>query len=156
MSLALNTTKKPAQGLALETVWREKAQNLGLAQLETTTWEDLHKALDAAAAGRGTLAAKWIDLVEEKFLSTWESYEGSDVLEREVTAESVLGHRFLQEGLEGWLASLDTFRDGLSTGVDRSEVLSLAEEGQRLLMTVQIIEQEALELTERFMAAWAN
>ena len=143
------------QGKPLETLWREKAANLGLVQLETSTWEDLHKALDAATAGRLDLVARWIDKVEETFLAVWESYQQSDILEQEVTAESVLGHRLLREGIEGWLAALAQFRATL-TAVDRAAVLAQAEVGQRLLMVVQVIEQEAQDSVGRFMAAWAN
>jgi hypothetical protein len=143
------------QSKPLETLWREKAANLGLVQLETRTWDDLHKALDAAAQGRSALVARWIDKVEETFLAVWESYQQSDILEEEVTAESVLGHRLLREGVEGWLEALSQFRDTL-TAVDRAAVLAQAEVGQRLLMVVQVVEQEAQDSVGRFMAAWAN
>lgn len=156
MSLFLAERPTALQGPCLETVWREKAQNLGLAQLETSTWEDLHKALDAAASGRRALVSKWIDTVEDTFLKTWESYEKSDVLEHEVTAESVLGHRFLQEGIEGWLEALAAFRESLETGLNRSEILAAAETAQRLLIVVQMVEQESQSVVDHFLAAWAN
>ncbi len=156
MSLVLDNRSTANRSPHLETVWREKAQNLGLAQLETSTWEDLHKALDAADLGRLTLVSKWIDLVEDSFLATWESYENSEVLEHEVTAEAVLGHRFLLEGVEGWLAVLADFRENLQAGVNRSEILAAAEVAQRLLIVVQIVEQETQDVADQFMAAWAN
>lgn len=140
----------------LEQVWREKAAGLGLVQLETRTWEDLHKALDAAAAGRHALVARWIDGTEEAFLATWEGYESSDVLEEEITAETVLGHHLLREGVESWLEALAAFRDTLESGVDRAGVLALAEAGQRLLLVVQIAEAEAKDSASRFIAAWSN
>lgn len=139
----------------LEQRYREKAAGLGAVQLETRSWSDLHKALDAAEAGRLGLVTKWIDKVEETFLAAWDGYEGSDILEQEVTAESVLGHRLLREGVEGWLEALATFRDSLGS-VDRAAVLAQAEVGQRLLMVVQIVEQEAQDSAGRFMAAWQN
>ena len=139
----------------LETRWREKAASLGMVVLQTKTWNDLHKALDAAEAGRHALVLRWIDTVEEAFLASWESYEGGDVWEAEVTTEAVLGHRFLQEGIEGWLAALAEFRDTLGQ-LSRTSILALAEEGQRLLVTVQLNEQEADDTVGRFLAAWSN
>lgn len=38
--------------------------------------------------------------MEEYFLNCWDNYENSDILESEITTESVLCHRFLQEGIE--------------------------------------------------------
>lgn len=146
---------KSQQSKPLETRWREKAANLGLVQLETRTWDDLHKALDAAAAGRTGLATRWIDAVEETFLAAWDGYEQSDVLASEVTAESVLGHRLLREGVEGWLEALDQFRQEMAN-VDRATVLARAEVGQRLLVVVQVIEQEAQDCVGLFAAAWTN
>ena len=143
------------QNKPLETLWREKAAALGAVQLDTPTWDDLHKALDAADAGRLSLVARWIDKVEETFLAAWEGYEGSDILEDEVTAESVLGHRLLREGIEGWLEALADFRQTLGA-VDSRDILAKAEAGQRLLLVVQVIEQEAQDSVGRFMAAWAN
>lgn len=139
----------------LEQRWRARAEGLGMVQLETRSWLDLHKALDAAVAGRLGLVRKWIDNVEATFLAAWESYEGSDILEAEVTIESVLGHRLLREGVEGWLEALAIFRDSLGQ-VDRAAILAKAEIGQRLLIVVQVIEQEAQDSVSRFMAAWQN
>jgi hypothetical protein len=143
------------EGKPLEQRWREKAAGLGLVQLETRTWDDLHKALDAAEAGRLSLVGRWIDKVEETFLATWDGYEQSDVLEEEITAESVLGHRLLREGVEAWLEALALFRDTLGN-LDRAGILALAEEGQRLLIVVQVIQREAQDSVSRFVAAWSN
>ncbi len=143
------------ESLPLELKWRRRAAGLGLAQLESNTWEDLHAALDAAQAGRTSSVARWLDLVEQHFLNSWESYEDGDVLEEEVTTESVLCHRFLMEGTELWLDALSTFRESLGGAIDRASILELAEAGQRNLILVQILDQEAEEAMDRFFA-WAK
>jgi hypothetical protein len=141
--------------LSLEAKWTKKAQMLGLAQLESPIWNDLHSALDAAEAGKVAPVARWIEMVEERFIATWESYEAGDVLENEVTTESVLGHRFLRDGAELWLSALGQFKDSLAGGLDRGSILAQAEEGQRLLVVMQILEQEADEALDRFFS-WAK
>lgn len=151
----LSLYRQAQEGKPLEQRWREKAAGLGLVQLETRTWEDLHKALDAAEAGRLSLVGRWIDTVEETFLATWDEYEQSDVLEEEITAESVLGHRLLREGVEAWLEALALFRANLGHP-DRTGILALAEEGQRLLVVVQVVQLEAQDSVSRFVAAWSN
>lgn len=141
--------------LPLEAKWRRRAANLGAVQLESSTWNDLHMALDAAQSGRLAPVSAWLDAVEQSFLSSWESYEQGDVLESEITTESVLCHRFLMEGTELWLEALSTFRDSLGSPIDRAAVLQAAEAGQRLLILVQLLDQEAEEAMDRFFA-WAR
>lgn len=143
--------------LSLEEKWLKKAQGLGLAQLDTPTWNDLHLALDAAQAGRASVVLRWVEMVEEKFISTWESYEASDVLECEITTESVLGHRFLREGSELWLEALGQLKESLLSGaaLDRSAILAQAEAGQRLLVLMQVLEAEAEQALNRFFS-WAQ
>ena len=130
------------QGRSLESRWSRRAQNLTTEQLQTVTFRDLHKALEAAAQKRFKLVEAWLDLVEQRFFSIWDNYEISVVLPEEVTTESVLGHRYLSQGIEGWLEALAEFRSTLKTGVDRQAVLARAEAAQRLLMVVQLEQQE--------------
>jgi len=139
----------------VEKRWREKAQNLRPEQLRSTTFDDLHKALDAASHSPALVEA-WIDLTEAELLSLWDGYEAGDVLPSEVTIESMLGHEFLSEGLEEWLTALAELRDCLGGELDRAAILARAEAGQRLLVAVQVIEQERRNLRETFIAAWMN
>lgn len=141
-------------GGSLESKLRGRAAGLGLVQLDSEHWNDLHLALDAAAAGRQAAVLRWIDVVEETFLKSWDSYEQSSVLESEVTRESVVGHLLFLEGVEGWLEALAQFRDSVHRP-DRSAILSRAEQGQRLLIAVQELSREE-DVTTRFLAAWSN
>lgn len=152
----LTLTANPAPQ-SLEATWRERADSLAPSQLEGSLWSDLHKALKAACEGRCSLAARWVDSVEEHFLAIWDSYEESDIWESEITSESVLGHRLLQEGVEAWLSALCTFRTALDRGrIVPQAVLEDAEIGQRLLIAVQLREAETQDCVSHFLAAWAN
>ena len=65
-------------------------------------------------------------------------------------------HRFLQEGTELWLEAIAEFRSGISgEGLCREKVLALAEEGQRYLVVVQLLEDE-LERRMSQVLAWAR
>ncbi len=142
-------------GLPLEARWRARAAGLGTAQLDSGTWSDLHLALEAVRDGEHHLVEPWLEETEEAFLSAWESYERSDVLDSEITSESVLGHHLLLEGIEYWMAALVEFRDNIHD-VDHTRVMELAEMGQRLLIAVQLMEEETQDPVSRFAAAWGN
>lgn len=142
-------------GMSLEQKWRRRAAGLGSAQLDSAAWNDLHLALDAAMAGRLAPVARWLDAMEQNLLVSWESYEDGDVLEEEVTTESVLCHRFLLEGTEFWLEAIANFRDSLAGPIDRAAILETAEAGQRLLILVQLLDEEAEEAMDSFFS-WAR
>ena len=139
----------------VELVWRQKASSLQAEQLHSTTWDDLHKALEATTHSPALVEA-WVDWAEGQFLSLWESYEAGDVLCKEVTIESILGHEFLAEGVEEWLTALAQLRESLDGPVDHASILQRAEAGQRLLMALQVIEQERRNQRLNFIAAWTN
>lgn len=142
---------------SLESIWRERADRLTISQLDGRLWRDLHKAIEAASSGRTGAAARWVDAVEEHFLNIWDGYEDSDIWASEITAESVLGHLLLREGVEAWLSALCHFRTGLKKGqLDQCLVLEEAEFGQRLLVAVQLREAESRDSVSNFLAAWAN
>ena len=151
------TLTHASQPLGLEQQWRDRAATLGTAQLETPLWLDLWAALEAVAMGRTRAVSRWVELAEESFLSVWEEYEAGDLLESEITAESVLGHLLLREGIEDWLDALALLRDGLEcSDIHRDDILRLAESGQRLLIAVQLFEEESTDCASQFFAAWAN
>ena len=131
------------QGQSVESRWSRRAQGLTWDQLQTVTFKDLQKALDAAEKKSFKLVRAWLDRVEQRLFSTWESYETSVVLPDEVTTESVLGHRYLSQGIEGWLEALAELRETLESGVDRVSVLGRAEAAQRFLLTMQIEQDQA-------------
>ncbi len=154
MSLVTLSSPK-ANHQTLEDAWLQRADQLGLAQLDSPVWNDLHDALHAVGSGYHQAVKEWIHLVEDRFLATWESYESGDVLDEEVSTESVLCHRFLMEGVELWLSALADFRDSVDDRVDRDSILKQAEAGQRFLVLVQLINDEAESVTNNFLS-WAR
>lgn len=139
----------------LEEQWLERADNLTCSDIDTELFSDLRLALEAARGGRIALVVRWLDQTEARFISIWEEYESGDVLEEEVTAESVLGHRFLLEGVEGWLDALGTFREELETGaVNAEDILECAEYAQRRLVLLQLLEKEAEEALQRYFVCY--
>jgi hypothetical protein len=135
--------------------WTAKARGLSPDELAGTTWDDLHKALDAVASAP-SVVARWIDHAQAEIAALWRHYQGSDVLSSEVTVESILGHQFLGQGVAHWLAALAELRQALSKGLDRAAVLAKAEAGQRLLVALQAVEEERASARQNFIAAWMN
>lgn len=137
-------------GVVLETTYRERAAALLDEELDTELWVDLHDAVDLAMAGDFDSALDWLEETQARFQSVWNSYETNTcVYEDEITAESVIGHSLLKEGVGHWLAALELLGEG-----DLEEVLVRAEFGQRLLVLVQILEEEAAAAEERFFLNW--
>lgn len=141
---------------SVESRWRQKAAGLGRVQLETELWSDLNRALEAASLGKKDLVAHWLETTRSTFEDAWQNYRNADILLFEVTEESQAGHRLLGEGIAHWCDALELFRTGLASSIDRGTVLAKAEAGQRLLVGLQVIEQEHEDCVDRFAHAWAN
>lgn len=131
----LYTHGKAAQDL--EAAWTTRCNGLTQAELQSPLFNDLERAFSAYRNGRRELVEKWLNQTEERFLRATARYEELVITPREVTTESVLGHRFLQEGADLWLEALALFRDGVEQDrVDESEVKEKALAGQRRLRFV--------------------
>jgi hypothetical protein len=142
---------------SIEDLWRARAGSLGYSELNTTLWNDLHRALDAAEKGKSQVVSRWLELVEQKMIAKWESYEHSEILDEEITSESVAGHRLLCDGVENWLCALSELRYGLAVGnVNRTSVLQNAECGQRLLVALEVIQKEMVNPLQWLVEAWRN
>ena len=144
------------EAVSVEARWRRRAAGLGTVQLDTGLWNSLNRALEAAATGNTAAVSHWIATTRATFDKAWTNYRQADVLVCEVTEESRAGHRLLGEGIANWLEALELFQAGLSSGVERGRVLSKAEAGQRLLVGLQVIQQEDQDCVDRFARAWSN
>ncbi len=133
-----------ATRVGLEEVWRERAAALEPERLVTESWLGLKTAVETARAGHGHAVIHWIDRMEALCLQTWNDYQSLKLLQEEITRESVLGHLFLQEGLEHWLEALATLREycAMPKVAVEQKVWEKAEEGQRLLLALQMVEVE--------------
>lgn len=83
---------------------------------------------DEARAGR---LLQRLDALEGEFRAIWADYSAMDIQEAEVTAESVAGHRYLEEAFQSWFQALAQARDG-----ELDEAWESATEGNRLLLAV--------------------
>ena len=82
----------------------------------------------------------------------WRGYELSvAVFEDEITTETVLCHRFLKQGLACWIRALEILKAG---NFDPDKVLENAMEGQRLLVMVQIVEDEIAAAASKVFVHW--
>lgn len=151
------TAAKPQIRENTEARWRQLADSLPSEQLDSGLIVDLHRALDALESGRTGVVERWLELMENRFIAAWHDYESTEVLEDEITAESILGHHMLREGLEGWLETLDCVRAAISNGaVDRRGIFEQALEAQRMLVSVQRLKADSEDLLASFLAAWRN
>lgn len=154
-SRLVNLYRTNQANMAREDRWRRAAAALRPEQLETHTWRELQRALQAEALGRHDLVELWLDRTEEAVMDAWEGYDRGPILDDEVTAESVLGHKLLREGAEAWLDALEMLRESLGQA-DRQAILARAEQGQRLLVALQTVKHEDDNLAARMLAAWSN
>lgn len=79
--------------------------------------------------------------LRRSILATWEEYQSISIAESEVTAETVVGHRLLLDGLEGWLEALDLL-ESAESDEQQQEALGVAVYANRLLVAVQRLHQQ--------------
>ncbi len=125
----------------LESRWRAIAANLTRDELASDLWEGLQGALKSYTLGHNTKVLGWLESTENSFLQVWSEYESLEIIDEEITAESILFHHFLKEGIESWLEALVAFREFLTGQASVHKILTNAEQGQRMLMAVTIIEK---------------
>jgi hypothetical protein len=144
------------RGHGLKDQWMHKKDSLTEADISTELWVDFRDVLNCLEEHDFDSAQAWIEETETRFLAIWEDYEGFDILEKEITNESVLGHHFLRDGVECWLealAMLSELPEGDSTSLP--EICRKAAEGQRLLVLVQHLE-ESVQADRDFYFARLN
>jgi hypothetical protein len=132
--------------VVLEKELREIAAGISRERWSTETYQSLEKAIDAFLDG-GAEESLWstTDSIEELLTRVSDSYRQTAILPKEVTMESMVTHRLLCEGIEGWRAALAMLKDDEPAEGDDEEqdwdwdlVLKTAERGNRLLVAVQI------------------
>ena len=124
----------------LERMWRGRVSDLTQEQLETELWLDLQELADLFGDGDLDTVEGWLEETAARFQSVWERYESDTVIfDEEITSETVLCHHFLKEGAGLWLEALLKLQSGQA---DLEDVIRTAEQGQRLLVTVQVMESE--------------
>ena len=129
-----------APEVVLEQELREIAEGIGPERWSTETYQNLEKAVDFFLDG-GAEDSLWevVDGIDALMESTFQAYAQTDVLPKEVTLESAVVHKLLCEGMGWWKEALETLREDEEP--DWSSVLQMAENGNRLLIAVQIFNE---------------
>lgn len=116
--------------------WHSWVESTPISVPESVSTRELELAFRALRLGRWELVEDWLPEIEGRFLEAAEEYEALTIVENEVTAESVLGHRLLVEGIDGWLEALALLREGLESTIDESEIRQIAHQAQKKLLFV--------------------
>ena len=79
----------------------------------TSTYRDFKKLLEIRADNPERLEAA-LNYIQSRVEGAWQAYSRTPVGKEERTAEAVVGHKLLVEGLAGWLEALELCRQGAS------------------------------------------
>ena len=95
-------------------------------------FEAILRGLDSEPdEARGLRLEGRLTALEAEFRAIWTDYSAIEVEEGEVTAESVAGHRYLEDAFASWFQAFAQSREG-----DLDEAWESACEGNRLLLAV--------------------
>jgi hypothetical protein len=126
---------------SLEERWRLRARTLPPKQWQTDAWFDLVEGVQMRDEGD-------LESIREWYREALRSFEKLSLRCRQAEAppavpkcEADLAQLFLQQGAEDWLEALKMLRAARPA----QEVLAKAEQGQRLLIAVQMLEATALD-----------
>lgn len=124
----------------LEQELREIAAGIAEERWCTESYKNLESAIDQFLDG-GEEENLWdfLDELEASLERSSESYQQTDILAKEVTVESLVLHKLLLEGIEQWQSAVAVIRQGdPECEPEWAEMLARAQEGNRLLVAVQI------------------
>ncbi len=117
----------------LEARYRRLAEDLTAAEWRTRRLERVFRWLEGEPED--------LEAIREAIFTAWEQYQGVSLTADEITAETVVGHRLLLDGLERWLEALDGLATA-GTAAEEQEALGKAIYANRLLVAVQRLHQE--------------
>lgn len=109
------------------------AENLEPEQFATVRLTRLERILNQAEEEWTPELESELQEVEAQVRQAWSDYSKTEVKPDEVSAESVGGHRFLEEGFQNWFEAFELTRRG-----EFDEAWEAANEGNRLMMAVSI------------------
>ena len=124
----------------LEQELREIAEGIAYERWSTETFENLASAVKTFLDG-GPEDSFWdvVEGIDSLIDASYNTYSETHILPKERTLESVVVHKLLLEGMENWKASLESVKE--DEDPDWDWVLATAEQGNRLLVAVQIFEE---------------
>lgn len=128
----------------LEEEFRQLAEELPEEQWRTSHYLELIRQLDESDE------PQLLDFLERRrsqLLQSLQGYRQNQVMDQEVTAETVAGHRLLEEGIQGWLQGVEMLMEAIPSDGDCEPALERIEESNRLLVSVQRLHQRVAAQT---------
>jgi hypothetical protein len=126
-----------SEGERLELEFRRLAEEMPSEDWYTVNYKRVLQAVNQCKRGEpGPLERAVIDL-GELFEKAWEPYSTTAIAPEEITAETVVGHRLLQEGIQGWFDALEQLELAMNGECEFDEALETAEMANRLCVAVQ-------------------
>ena len=126
-----------SDGERLELEFRRLAEDLPTEDWYTTNYQRVLKGVNQSKKGNPAPLEAAIVELGELFERAWEPYSTTAIAPDEVTAETVVGHRLLQEGLQGWFDALEQLELAMSGECEYDDALDTAEQANRLCVAVQ-------------------
>lgn len=105
---------------------------------QTPLWHRFCAGLEAGLEGDWEGFERELQEIDGEVELAWDEYAQLHIREDEVTLETVLGHRFLLEGLEGWKAAVEEAFRAAEEGDSVDRALEFAEQANRMLVAVGV------------------
>lgn len=133
---AFDEPQAASPGEQLEQWVREVAAGLSRDEWYTETYASVEAAAADHQEGNPEPLERVLQEVASRLEGAWEPYYHAPVAAEEVTAETVVGHRILLEGVQGWFDALEALRLAAAGEFSWDEALAQAEAANRLLVAV--------------------
>lgn len=125
------------EGERLELEFRRLAEEMPTEDWFTVNYQHVLKAVNSCKKGDPAPLEQAIAELGELFENAWGPYSTTPITPEEITAETVVGHRLLQEGIQGWFDALEQLELAMCGEGDFDEALETAEVANRLCVAVQ-------------------
>jgi hypothetical protein len=126
-------------GVRLERELREMAAGLPEASWKTGNYLRLESGVKLAEQGASEALEEAIDDMRETLVLAWNPYLQLPISQSEIVAESVVGHRLLVEGFQGWTHALDFLDAALDGEIPYATALAKVAQANRILVSVQVL-----------------
>ncbi len=128
----------------LEEEFRQLARELPDEQWRTSHYLELIRQLDESEEPQ---LLAFLEARRSQLEQSLEGYRKNQILDQEVTAETVAGHRLLEEGIQGWLQGVEWLLEAIPSEGDCEPALDRIEDSNRLLVSVQRLHQRVAAQT---------
>ena len=126
----------------LEEEFRQLARELPEAQWQTTQFLELDARLaDFTEDQDEDSLLDYLEARQQQLELALSTYAENLVLPQDVTAETVVGHKLLTEGMRCWLQGVNLLIGAVPGGGEEEPGLAQIEHGNRLLIAVQRLNQ---------------